>query len=421
MKCAIGLGSNLGDRRANLERAVQSLARVAKVLRTSVIYETPALVLDGSPKEWKLPFLNAVVEIDWTEGSAHDLLRSLKSIEREMGRGEWPRWAPRNIDLDILLYGDENFAEPGLRVPHPEVLNRSFTIEPLKDLRACSQVPGSEKSLLQHARGLAYRAPWIMAILNLTPDSFSDGGEADSPAVAKEKIIAMESSGVHAIDIGAESTRPGATLLTVEEEMERLQPVLAFLRERYTGKFFRPYLSVDTRHVQTAALALESGFNCINDVTGRLDPAMLELLRASTCDYVLMHSLTVPADRDRTLPEGCDPIAELRSWLNGKLKLLETSGIDLSRIIFDPGIGFGKTSRQSLEILKRIGEFADLPVRLLVGHSRKSFMKELQIENRDAATLVLSLRLARQGVDILRVHDFSSHMSAFKMEMEYSP
>jgi dihydropteroate synthase len=166
---------------------------------------------------------------------------------------------------------------------------------------------------------------------------------------------------------------------------------------------------------------LEHGVDCINDVSGLADPGMLDVLQASSCDYVLMHSLRVPADPHLTLPADCDPVFDLKSWLSSKLALIEANGIDLSRIIFDPGIGFGKTAAQSISILRRMDEFADIPVRLMVGHSRKSFLNsvgEMDIKRRDAATLMISLDLASKGVDILRVHDVDNHLSAFKNRIE---
>ncbi len=421
MKCFIGLGSNLGDRRENLERAAKALVAISqnRFIRVSPIYETPALVPDGAPEEWRRPYFNAAAEIDWS-GSAIDLLRKLKDIERELGRSEAPRWAPRPIDLDLLLFGDEILQEQ-VRVPHPEILRRSFVLDPLKDLCPLLRIPGAREAAVIEARKLNTHAPWVMAIVNLTPDSFSDGGELQTLQAVEEKMDLIEQSGAQAIDIGAESTRPNAQSITPQEERHRLEPVLELLREKRRGVYFKPWLSVDTRNAETAALALSYGADCINDVSGLQDPRMLDLLASSSCDYVLMHSLSVPVNPKDTLPPDCDPVSELKGWLNAKLELLDSKKIDLGRIIFDPGIGFGKTAAQSVSVLQRMHEFAEFPVRILVGHSRKSFLKSFGLEKRsarDASTLALSLELARKGVDILRVHDFESHVAAFKVEME---
>jgi 2-amino-4-hydroxy-6-hydroxymethyldihydropteridine diphosphokinase/dihydropteroate synthase len=422
MKCFVGLGSNLGNRRENLEQAVNAVAALSqgRFIRVASIYETPALVPVGAHPDWRLPYLNSVVEIAW-EGAAHKLLKKLKDIEKEMGRADAPRWAPRIIDLDLLLFGNEVIQETGLQVPHPELLQRSFVLDPIKDLNPLLHIPRCAEPVLTQAKKLATHFPWIMAILNLTPDSFSDGGEMQSLESIASKIDLMERSGVHAIDIGGESTRPDATAISSDEERSRLKPALELLRERYKKIFFKPFLSVDTRRAETAAFALENDVDCINDVSGLSDPCMLDLLASSSCDYVLTHSLTIPADPRITLPSGCDPVNELKKWLSEKLEILDSRGIDLRRIIFDPGIGFGKKSAQSISILKRVDEFIEHPVRLLVGHSRKSFMKSFGVRNRkdgDAATVAISLDLARKGVDILRVHDFESHLAAFRVAME---
>lgn len=422
MKCFIGFGSSLGNRRENLERAAYSVAALSseRVIRVSPIYETPALVPDKAPAYWRHPYLNAVAEIEWV-GSAIDLLGKLKILEKEMGRSEAPRWAPRTIDLDLLLFGNEVIHEEELRVPHLEISRRSFVLDPLKDLNPLLRIPDLQVPALVQARKLKAHSPWIMAILNLTPDSFSDGGEMQTIQLAETRIELIEKSGAHAIEIGAESTRPNAQNVTQQEERRRLEPVLDLLRGRRRGVHFKPRLSVDTRRPEIAALALSYGADCINDVSGLKDPAMLDLLTSNSCDYVLMHSLAIPADPNVTLPPDCDPVSELKNWLNRKLEILDSRGIDLGRVIFDPGIGFGKTAMQSISILKRMSEFVEIPVRLLVGHSRKSFLKSLGLcdrPSRDAATLALSLELARVGIDILRVHDFESHIAAFGVEME---
>lgn len=425
MKCFVGLGTNLGERRKNLEQAAAALAACSKgrFLRASSVYETPALVPPGAPSDWHQPYLNAAVEIDWA-GSAEELLKKLKQIEKELGRVDAPRWAPRILDLDLLLFGDAQIHESGLQVPHPEILQRAFVLDPLKDLEPLLRIPGGKESVLALARKLKSRRPQIMAIVNLTPDSFSDGGETQTLEAMESKLHLLERSGTHAIDIGAESTRPGAKPISVEVEQLRLEPVLNLLQNHRKG-FFRPYLSVDTRRAETAALALSYGADCINDVSALSDPAMSDLLAGSTCDYVLMHSLSVPADPKITLPADSDPVEALKIWLKEKLAFLESKGISRNRIIFDPGIGFGKTAAQSLSLLKRIHEFSESPIRLLVGHSRKSFLKSLGIAEKssaDAATLALSIHIGcGKGVDILRVHNFESHAAAFRAEMEMQP
>lgn len=417
MICFIGLGSNLGDRRQNLEKAAQALQTFSGEggFRVSPLYETPALMPPGAPFEWNRPYLNAVIQIDWT-GSPHELLGHLKKIEKDLGRTPSPRWAPRVLDLDLLTFGQEMLRSENLKVPHEGLFQRSFVLDPFKDLAPGFMVPGSHEPVVVRARRLATHKPLVMGIVNLTPDSFSDGGENVELSVLENKFKKMRESGVAVIDLGAESTRPGAQPLTFNEEWRRLEPALKILQTHLKGTLFRPRISIDTRHAWVVERALEYGVDWINDVSGGADPRMFEILQKSSCEYVLMHSLTVPANPRVCLSPEVDPVGEVKKWLEVQSNTLAERGIEKDRIIFDPGIGFGKTAAQSVALLDRIEEFAQDPVRILVGHSRKSFLNKDPSEcprSRDAVTLKWSLELARQGVDVLRVHDFESHQRSF--------
>jgi len=234
----------------------------------------------------------------------------------------------------------------------------------------------------------------LVAILNLTPDSFSDGGLHTDPHAS---IKRMREEGADIIDIGAESTRPGATPLTPEEEWQRLAPVLKSLPKA-------PF-SIDTRHAATAQKSLAHGASWINDVSGFSDPAMVAAVKNTDCKLVVMHSLTVPADKSIVMADDADVVAEILSFAKARIAALETAGIARSRIIFDPGIGFGKTAAQSLTLLQHISALRACGVPLLIGHSRKSFLTG----DRDTATLAISKQLIAQGIDYLRVHDVAAH------------
>jgi len=257
-----------------------------------------------------------------------------------------------------------------------------------------------------------------MGIINLTPDSFSDGGALDPADAITARLELFDKNLIQSLDLGAESTRPGAVPLSPDEEWRRLEPALSFIDKRYQKRFFRPKISVDTYHASTASRALELGCDLINDVSGLSDPEMMSVLKGTECEYVLTHSLTVPADPSNTMKSE-NLILELKAWAEQKIEELINSGVHLDRIIFDPGIGFGKTPMQSLAILRRVTEFFDLPVRVLIGHSRKSFLTHakrtpLLAAERDPETLAISLRLADSGVDILRVHAADLHHRAFR-------
>jgi dihydropteroate synthase len=256
-----------------------------------------------------------------------------------------------------------------------------------------------------------------MGIVNLTPDSFSDGGRFADWAAVETEVERMLAAGVHIIDLGAESTRPGATPLSASQEWQRLEPSLSRLQAHLASDRLRPRISVDTYHPENARRALERGVDIINDVSGLTNPAMIELARASRADWVAMHSLGVPARRAETLPSDEDPSVAVAAWLDVQIERWTKAGLDVGRVIFDPGIGFGKDPLQSLELLRCAGEFRRHGLRVLVGHSRKSFFGRVTSAaavDRDVATLGASLALVAQGIDILRVHDVPLHTEAYR-------
>lgn len=254
----------------------------------------------------------------------------------------------------------------------------------------------------------------LVGILNLTPDSFSgDGMQGPSVSVVLHRIDALIEDGASVIDVGAESTRPGAVPLSAEEEWQRLEPVVLALG----GRPDKVRFSIDTRHAQVARKALSAGFAMINDVSGGADPDMLPLACKTGCTLVLMHSLTIPADPQRTLLSQ-DPVGEVIAWGQSLLAQAEEAGIRRTHIVLDPGIGFGKTAGQSLALIKDIVRFCELGVPVTVGHSRKSFLSlftDKKSEQRDPETLAISWYLAERRVHYLRVHDVKSHAAMLRI------
>lgn len=418
MKTYLALGANLGDRAGALERATSALgAEGVVVRRVSPIVESPALLPAGAPADWNRPFLNCVVEAE-TALEPATLLDALKRIETALGRAPAERWAPRPIDLDILLYGDERIETDRLTIPHAGLTERPFFLTPLAALAPGLVVPGTGRTVLALSRALGHAIPLWMGIVNLTPDSFSDGGRYVSAAALEALLDDMDAGGVHVVDLGAESTRPGATPLTAEAEWARLEAPLATVLERYAGRRPRPWISVDTYHAPVAARAIEHGVDIVNDVSGLTSEAMLQLAADhEAIDFIAMHNLSIPADRAHTLPADADPIAELNAWLAAQRERWHRAGIDAQRIVFDPGVGFGKDPLQSLEILRRIEALELEDLRVLVGHSRKSFMGAFASggeTERDLVTVGASLELAARGVDILRVHNVAAHAAAYR-------
>lgn len=251
----------------------------------------------------------------------------------------------------------------------------------------------------------------LVGILNITPDSFSDGGRYLAPDAACAQCEALVAAGADMIDVGAESTRPGAVSPSPEEEWARLSPVLAVLPRHVP-------ISIDTRNAQTAARALDAGVSLINDQSGLEVDAMCALLAQAECSIVVMHQLGLPVDPARVWGDAVEPVAEILRWKAAVTARAEAAGIAPERLIYDPGIGFGKTPLQSLALMRRAPELVASGGRWYYGHSRKSFLKlftDAPPEGRDAWTLSFSQWLVRAGVHYLRVHDVARHKAALCM------
>ncbi len=251
----------------------------------------------------------------------------------------------------------------------------------------------------------------VMGILNITPDSFYDGGRYFSVEDAIDRAQKMVEKGVGIIDVGGESTRPGADPVSVEEEKQRIIPVLEELVD-IDAKF-----SIDTRKPEIAKAALDAGFDIINDQNGLEDPDMRKLAAQRSCRVVVMDSVNLPVDPSYT-PEYDDIVEDVGERLLEMALRARKSGIDKDKIILDPGIGFGKGRTGDAELLKRTSELASLGYPLLVGCSRKSFLKELtgldkkeRLEPSLAANVIASIR----GADIVRVHDIEETIKAISV------
>ena len=247
----------------------------------------------------------------------------------------------------------------------------------------------------------------IMGILNVTPDSFSDGGQHTSIPAAIAHARRMLNEGAHIIDIGGESTRPGAVPVSAAEEERRTAPVIAALRQ----EFPHAILSIDTRTPSVAAAALAAGADIINDITGLASPDMRALCAAHPCGIILMHMQGTPQTM-QLAPTYTDVVAEVRTFFEERLALAEQAGISPSRICLDPGIGFGKTTEHNLALIRNLETLrvADRPI--LMALSRKRFMGEIlaaphTTKNSPLPTVVMSLLAAQNGANLHRVHDIS--------------
>ena len=256
--------------------------------------------------------------------------------------------------------------------------------------------------------------PRIMGVINITPDSFFEDSRSNNISETIKIAESMIQNGADWLDVGGESTRPGAEPVEEEEEISRVVPVIRELRE----KFPEIGISVDTRRSKVAKLSLEEGADMINDISSLSDENMINVIKQSDCYICLMHMKGLPENMQDN-PQYDDVVAEVRNRLNEKVSLLIREGIDRKRIIVDPGIGFGKSLEHNLLLLKSGREIIPMSnVRLMWGVSRKSMFSEFlgRIETRDrlAGTLGIAAMTKTKAVDIIRVHDVAEHTDLFR-------
>lgn len=255
----------------------------------------------------------------------------------------------------------------------------------------------------------------IMGILNTTPDSFSDGGRYCTEEEALTRAEQLLQEGADIIDIGGESTRPGAEPVSPEEEQRRTLPVIQALRQRHP----KARISIDTRHAETARAALRTGADIVNDISGLQSPAMRQLCADMPCGIILMHMQGTPATMQQA-PQYEDVVAEILRFFRQQVALAENSGISRQRICLDPGIGFGKTTAHNVEIIRRLKELKLEGCPMMMALSRKRFLGELA-GNPQAGketplpTVVMSLLAADRGAALHRVHDVAALKQALQL------
>ena len=254
----------------------------------------------------------------------------------------------------------------------------------------------------------------IMGIVNVTPDSFSDGDRFADPGRAVEHALAMVADGADILDIGGESTRPGAEPVGEAEELRRVLPVIRALRSQS-----QVLISIDTMKASVARAALDAGADIINDVTGlRGDAAMVRLAAERDCGLVAMHMIGDPQTM-QTAPHYDDVVAEVRSYLSERLRILTASGIAPERIALDPGFGFGKTLEHNLSLLRHLPQLAIGDRPLLIGVSRKSMIGKVlhstDMADRHWPTIALTAYAREHGARIIRVHEVKPNEQALRM------
>ncbi len=421
----VGLGSNLNPLQ-NLRSALRHLKTVinCSLLKVSAIYESDALVLPNSPAEWSKKFLNAAVLVEVTDFEPLLFLNHLKMIEKQMGRKQKERWAPREIDLDILYAHQYKFHSEHLTIPHKNLQERPFALVPAlevfpslhieKPLWANEWFSAERPFRTQKSKDFFWTE--FVGILNLTTDSFSDGGQFLTEEKFKSRAEKLVRDGADILDLGAESTRPGATEVSDVLELERLISALRWLKEMNLNV----QVSLDCRKPNVLKkLIHEYQIDFLNDVTGFENLEMLQILKDTKAKAIVMHSLTIPPDQKNTLFKDENPCDQLLQWWKQKIDVFETNDISMERLIFDPGIGFGKTPEQNSYILNHLIEFKPVKVPVYLAFSRKSFLKQFSnIENnhaKDLATAQLLGKINPLYYNYLRTHDIESQKIALRM------
>ncbi|KAF3122433.1 trifunctional dihydropteroate synthetase [Orbilia oligospora] len=437
----IAFGSNLGDKFVLIRDALAELnRRNIRVIRTSSLYESKPMYVEDQDL-----FLNGVCQVQ-TKLAPMELLRELQAIENHFGRVKLIDKGPRNIDLDILLYGTQVVNEPDLIIPHASMLEREFVLRPLCDIAADLPHPQTSTTFASHLSSLPgestvyprvllspsipslqptseTRPTHVMAIINLTPDSFSDGGIHTTPNV-RDTVSKAVKAGVSIVDLGGMSTRPNAAEISEAEEINRVIPAIKAVRSSSDPAVKKVTISIDTFRASVAREAVNAGADIINDISGGvLDPEMIKTAIELDVPIMLMHMRGTPQTMgsQANYPDGVIETVgrELEERLDAALK----AGVKRWKIILDPGLGFAKTTEHNLEILRN---FAKLRARKglvgipwLIGPSRKKFIGEItgvpDASRRQWGTGAAVTASVAGGVDIIRVHDIDEMTKVAKM------
>lgn len=478
-RCVLALGSNLGNRTANIHAALGLLRTAvgARVGRTSLLYDTAPQYVTDQPR-----FLNAACEVT-TALPPHELLAAVKGVEQELGRqlgpDGGPRFGPRPIDIDLLLYYPEAspdgpslaLATELLTLPHPRLAERAFVLQPLADLDPTRLLlgPGGDTTTIAQALaalGAAERAElrcvtplptagadacfewgtrtYLMGVVNMTPDSFSDGGAFEGAAAAVEYGLQLARAGADVVDVGGHSTKPGFATLSEQEELQRVAEVVSSLRaasdagmagtdaglsaslQAGSGVGGRVAISVDTFRPSVAAAAVAAGADIINDVSGGLycDGEMFCVAAELGVPLVITEhgtdpiGLHTPHEGQSDTPDAI--VGVVGQSLARMVRRAEEANMARWQLIIDPGLGFAKaTTEENLTLLRNLPEVqataGGLP--LLLGPSRKRFTGEAtwhsrvestaaSFDARDFATAgFCAAAVAGGGVDVVRVHN----------------
>ena len=388
----LALGSNLGNRFENLRKAIQSLSEFFECKVCSHVIETEALLLEGSPESWNIPYLNMVIGGE-SSVEPFEMLSLIKKIEEKVGRNmQVPVWSPRILDIDIVSYHDQIINSEKLKIPHVGVKNRDFLQFLLTEIGY--KIPDEIKLNIENYAPLNHYTleQKLIGIVNVTPDSFSDGGNFLDPEKAENKIREQYSQGAYMIELGAQSTRPGYTEVSASEEISRLEKVFERCNDINC-------LGLDSYFDEVILYALKNkNIRWINDQNAKISSDTIK--KIADADIKLV-----------TMLKGNN-----FDWFDERIKFLKNCGMAQKNIVIDPGIGFGKTKQENIFALKNTDRLKKFGCEIMIGHSRKSFMTKFSSaspEDRDIETMAVSNFLADKKTDYLRVHNIRDHMKMF--------
>ncbi|MEI8224038.1 MAG: dihydropteroate synthase [bacterium] len=411
----LSLGSNMGNRLGYIHEALRHLKQGMIVDQVSFLYQTDPVGFTDQDA-----FLNCVCKCS-TDKQPNELLKLLEMIMATMGRVRAIKWGPRIIDIDILLYDDLVVTTELLTIPHPRMHERAFVLEPLCDINSVMIHPGYGKTVrelldslnelpLQKVSQIGNKIfEWgkrthVLGIVNATPDSFSGDGimhKTEDEWVQGAQQLVLD--GADCLDIGAMSTRPGHDLISEDEELRRLIPVLRAIRPHVTTP-----ISVDTFRPSVARAAINAGADMINSIWGaEYDPGILDVVIEKEVALVLTvnRSVTDYYSSEKTLMQ--------------MIQDAQTAGIYPWNIIVDPGIGFVQHTEDNYEIIKNIPAIAAYGYPVLVGASRKKFIRQIAGTTDNNAlvipNVVAHVIMARAGATMVRVHDVAAVVDGLRI------
>ena len=388
----LGLGTNVGERLTHLRRALALLKNHPKITidRVSPVYESTAQLPPCAPSSWVLPYFNVAVTCK-TDLSPYRLLDELQQIERLMGHKKYGTWSPRNIDIDILMWGDLKIESARLNIPHKYLFERPFTLWPLLDLYTNWDYP--RELLAQWGSRFDGKAPFGTFQLPYRIEGPRMVGIVNNRTGPNTDAVVAQAK--HLFNSGAE-----VLAITPDQSWPQLESVLEQLTIFWKGKEYGPKLSIDTGCPRVAACAIEAGAHWINDSAGFRDPKLIAAVRDAGVKLLCTHRLAIAHD----------PIDSIVEWARAEIKRLTKHGINQQQIIVDPGIGFGKTPEQDLILIKRAAELKRMGVPIAMG------VTPIDAREHAIEASILAIHLFNEDIDYIRVHDVADSLRAIGVQ-----